>query len=95
MSSGVVFINGDKLSWEELRQSSNGRKYGYIAQQITDTFIGPNAFSGCMLIQDIIVDESITTIHTNAFSHCSALLSAVIPSSVEFICAVSSRDSLG
>lgn len=82
--SCATFTDGKVLSWEELKLTSNGSKYGYTASKITDTKI-ENAFERCSTLVTIQLPNTITTIGDYAFSNCTSLTTANIPDSVTSI----------
>ncbi len=62
------FTNEEKtLTWDELKDPANGKKYNYDASKITDTEIGDNAFAYCSLIK-LTIPHGVTTIGEYAIS---------------------------
>ncbi len=55
------------LTWDELKDPANGKKYNYDASKITDTEIGDDAFAYCGLIK-LTIPHGVTTIGEYAIS---------------------------
>lgn len=70
------------LTWEELKLSENGTKYGYDASAISDTEISDNAFNCAFLFTSITIPDSVTNIGDNAFSFCECLKNIDLPESL-------------
>ena len=73
--AGVTFTDGKFLTWEELKDTTNGTKYSYKADRITDTTIGNSTFIGCQKIKSIVIPNTITKIETFAFYNTPKLTS--------------------
>ena len=58
--------------------------HGFVATIIPDTvtWIGKDAFSGCVGLKSIVIPDSVTYIGNRAFQGCTSLKSIVIPDSV-------------
>ncbi len=74
----ATFTDGAKLTWEELKLTSNGQKYGYNAEEITDTSLGYSAFENCTMLKSIIIPSEITYIES-CFYGCTSLTSVSLP----------------
>ena len=87
----ATFNDGTKLTWEELKLTENGTKYGYRADLISDTALlydeaaWEGAFDGCTGLTSITIPNSVTSIGQYAFSSCSNLTNITIPSTVTSI----------
>lgn len=90
---GVVFSDGTRLAWDQLKLAENGTKYGYDASLITDTSIGDYAFRDCTSLTNITIPEGVTNIGQSAFHGCSSLTSIEMPASVTSIETQAFRDS--
>ena len=59
------------LSWDELKLTENGAKYGYNASLITDNRIGDLAFYYCFSLTHITIPDTVTSIGSGAFAWTS------------------------
>ena len=66
--AGATFSDGVTLTWDELKSSENGEKYGYNASVISDSEIGVEAFSECDTIVSISVLDTVEKIGEYAFA---------------------------
>ena len=79
-------IDGDVfLTWEELKDPTNGELYMYDVSTITDTEIGPYVFASNVNLKSIIIPNDINSIGEFAFGSCENLTSIKIPDNVTFI----------
>ena len=78
-------------------------RYGHMVAELRDvripstqTFIGPQAFTGCHCLLRLVIPESVTDIGDFAFAVCTSLTSLTIPESVTQIgdCAFACCSSL-
>ena len=72
------------LTWDELKLTENGTRYGYDASKINDTSIGDSAFPHSSLTS-ITIPDGVTSIGEWAFYECYGLTSITIPDSVTSI----------
>ena len=72
------------LTWDELKLTENGTRYGYDASKINDTSIGNFAFPHSSLTS-ITIPDGVTSIGYAAFNECYGLTSITIPDSVTSI----------
>ena len=79
---GATFTDGVFLTWDELKLSQNGEKYGYKANKISDTAIDNGAFSYCKTITSIKIKNGVRRIGHLAFDACTSLNSVKIPNTV-------------
>ena len=97
IAGSATFSDGVTLTWEEVKDSVNGEKYGYLVANtsepgydawggITDTYIENYAFSMCNNnLISIVIPEGVTRIGGGAFNECYSLKSVTIPSTVTSI----------
>ena len=71
--AGATFNDGVTLTWDELKSTDNGTKYGYNASKVTDNTIGYRAFRDCTSLKKIVIPGNITDIDYYAFNGCSNL----------------------
>jgi hypothetical protein len=71
--AGATFTDGTFLTWEELKLTENGAKYGYEGSRISDTTIDNGVFYGCSSLKSINIPNEITTILDSAFEKCTSL----------------------
>ena len=55
------------LTWEELKDPANGKKYNYDASRITNTEIKGYAFHACDCLESIVIPSNVTFVGSNAF----------------------------
>ena len=83
--AGATFTDGTTLTWEELKDSKNGSKYGYRSSQITDTEIllknYRGAFEGCTTITSVVIPAGII-VGDYAFFGCKNLTTVVLSEGV-------------
>lgn len=63
----ATFNDGVTLTWEELKDTSNGKKYGYDALKITDTAVEKKAFYYCVSLASIKLPNNVETIREQCF----------------------------
>lgn len=85
----AIFLNNDgtetKLSWDELKLEENGKKYGYVANQITDNGIDCVAFYNNERLKEINIPEDIEYIEHDSFNGCTQLEKVILPSTLKAI----------
>lgn len=81
----AVFADKTKLTFNELKDSKNGKKYGFNSAAIQDNAIGDNAFKGCVQLTTIELPEGITSIGKSAFENCSELTSVKLPDGLTIV----------
>ena len=82
---GATFTDGTFLTWDALKQSTNGTKYGYNASYISDTSIGEMTFYNNTTITSITFPGTIKDIPDNVVNGASSLKKIILSEGVESI----------
>ena len=80
----ATFSDGVTLSWDELKDESNGAKYGYKSTELQKEETIGNAFANCKSLTSITIPHGVKTI-ANTFSGCSNLEIVNLPDSMLII----------
>lgn len=82
---GALFLDGNFLNWQELKQPENGKKYGYKWNKIKDDKIEGGAFYDCEALKELYIAKEIRDIDINAIEFCYNLEYINIPMSLYII----------
>lgn len=84
--SGAMFLDGNILTWDELKLPENAEKYDYTIDNADWTNLSINDTDGIFTensyLYKISMDDSVTSLCRNAFFDCNGLKSTTIPNSI-------------
>ena len=80
-----VDIEPVTLTWDELKLTENGIKYGYIARNVNDSSVKTFTFRYCTALTNIVIPNSITSMETGVFEYCTTITNITIPNSITSI----------
>lgn len=83
--AGATFTDGKFVSWDRLKETENGVKYGYREYELSNEKIGKEAFFHCYNLKSIVLPDGIKEIEKDAFNGCSNLESITLPGTLERI----------
>ena len=81
----ATFNDGVTLSWDDLKLTENGTKYGYKASDISNTSIGYYTFQNCTSLTKIIMPDDVVSIGVGSFWNATSLTSVTLSKNLTVI----------
>ena len=81
----ATFNDGVTLSWDDLKLTENGTKYGYKASGISNTSIGNYTFENCTSLTKIIIPDDVVSIGEGSFWNVTSLTSVILSKNLTVI----------